>query len=1093
MDGKDRFQRIEAIFRDACAMDAAGRDSFVREAAGGDRNLADEVFALLQADRSQGGALDLPILQGPLDFGLGDESPVHTPEHIGPYRILGVIGEGGMGVVYEAEQENPRRRVAIKVLRPGLSTAALRRRFDLEAQILGRLQHEGIARIHEAGSTRDASGREQPFVVMELVRGQALLEFADQRMLSTRARLELMAMVCDAVHYAHQNGVVHRDLKPGNILVTEDGSTAAGQAPAAKDALPGVQPKILDFGVARITESDVQAVTIQTTVGELIGTVPYMSPEQAAGDPSRIDWRSDVYSLGVILFELLTQRLPHDLRGRAVHEAVRVIREDEPARAGSIDRALRGDIETILAKALDKDMRQRYQSAADLARDIRHHLRDEPITARQHTAFYQLRKFAQRHRAVVGGVALAFAAMLIGTIVSVRQMMIAREALRTSEIEFYRACLLGASAAVFHHDAAGAQRHLNAAPEHLRGWEWRHLSGRVDDRLASATAGFAPMFLDLSADDSLVASGSSSGNIHVWSTPDLTPAGSVRIAGSVQARRPFQVEFTDENRSLRADTIVGSIVIQRADGTEISRDQHAARARSHTGDVAAWSQARNHAESLIVGRIADDSELFRIDALSVGQSRFGFSDDDALFAIAIPDERGTSLYRIADGVRLWTRPDLARAIDLEFSRDSSALATIDSRGNIRVLRATDGGDLAMLPAPASPVTAIELFDGASFLASGSVDGTICIWSVADEQCVAVMHGASGQPYELLATADGQRLISIGAAGGLSLWDATLRSDPFVLAVAGPVYDVEISPDGATLAVACLLGEPSLRLFDLPSGRERSAIDAGNLSAISFSRGGDRLALGRSSGRTSLVTADAGAELLHVAGHDWRTDWVAMSRDETMLYSVGNSGRLWGHEIAGGRCTLQRQFKGNLSGAGCRAALSPDGSTIAVAGSSIISLVDAATFEIKQELKGHTAAISAIAFDATGTRLASAGRDRAVRLWDARRGELLATMEGHTEEVFAVMFSPDGGRLVSGGRDRVIRVWDPVRFEEITQLQGHASYVYCLAFTRDGETLISGGGDATVRLWTIQPWRTQRCLPGRRGVEGGGEETERLRD
>ncbi len=336
------------------------------------------------------------------------------PASIGRYRIIGVLGEGGMGTVYEAVQDQPQRTVALKVIRPGLVWPEFVRRFTRESEVLGRLQHPGIAQIYEAGTSDGPSGP-QSFFAMELVRGETLTEYAASHTLSLDQRLELFARICEAIHYAHQQGVVHRDLKPANIMVDATG-----------------QPKILDFGVALLTNSDNPA-TWQTTVGQVMGTLQYMSPEQVNADPLEVDARTDVYSLGVILFELLSGRLPHDLAKKLIHQAAKVIVVDDPTRLSSLDRRLAGDIEIIVGKALEKEKQRRYDSAEDLASDIRRFLRDEPIVARPASAFYQLRKFARRNRSLVGGLAVAGAILLIGTAVSIAFAVRATAAERLAE------------------------------------------------------------------------------------------------------------------------------------------------------------------------------------------------------------------------------------------------------------------------------------------------------------------------------------------------------------------------------------------------------------------------------------------------------------------------------------------------------------------------------------------------------------------------------------------------------------------------------------------------------------------------------------
>ncbi len=344
------------------------------------------------------------------------------PDRIGSYRVMGVLGEGGMGMVCLAEQERPRRTVALKVVRTGMMSAAMLKRFELESQVLGRLQHPGIAQVFEAGVAKvGPQNTPTPFFAMEYVRGQPLTDHARQHATSVRGRMELMARICDAVQHAHSRGVIHRDLKPGNVLVTADG-----------------QPKVLDFGIARATDSDIKA-TLQTDVGQLVGTLPYMSPEQVAGDAAALDTRSDVYTLGVILYELLAGRLPLDLSGRTIVEAARKIAQDDPAHLGDIEPSLRGDVSTIVAKAMEKDRQRRYQTASELAADIQRYLRDEPISARPPTTMYQLRKFTARHRGLVVGASSAVVLLILGVVGTSIGMARAIEQRRVAETQRLRA------------------------------------------------------------------------------------------------------------------------------------------------------------------------------------------------------------------------------------------------------------------------------------------------------------------------------------------------------------------------------------------------------------------------------------------------------------------------------------------------------------------------------------------------------------------------------------------------------------------------------------------------------------------------------
>lgn len=318
---------------------------------------------------------------------------------IGRYAISRILGEGGMGVVYLAEQDRPKRTVALKVIRPGLLTPRLLRRFEHESETLAKLQHPGIAQIFEAATHELPSGP-QPFFAMELVEGQPLTLYAIENKLTLKHKLELFRKVCDAVQHAHQKGIIHRDLKPSNILVTASG-----------------QPKILDFGIARATDDSSQspAVTMRTEAGTLVGTLPYMSPEQV-NDPSGVDVRSDVFTLGVILFELLTGKLPHALDTHTLPEAVRIISEAEAPSLKAIDRTVPSDVATITAKAMERDRARRYQSASDFSADIGRFLNNEPILARPPSRAYRVQKFVRRNRALVVGVSLTFLALVGGVI-----------------------------------------------------------------------------------------------------------------------------------------------------------------------------------------------------------------------------------------------------------------------------------------------------------------------------------------------------------------------------------------------------------------------------------------------------------------------------------------------------------------------------------------------------------------------------------------------------------------------------------------------------------------------------------------------------
>jgi tetratricopeptide (TPR) repeat protein len=386
---------VRVLFDEAAALAPDAREAFLARACNGDDSLRTRVGRMLDLLESNGSFLRTPVLDArSRDALLDADADEPIPERVGRYVIIGRTGVGGMGTVYEAEQDSPRRHVALKLIRAGVASRQALDRFALEAEVLGRLRHEGIAQIYEAG-VAEVDGRPRPFIAMELIEGEHIDAYA--RTLDLDGRLRLVADVCDALHHAHTRGVIHRDLKASNVLVDEAG-----------------HPKIVDFGIARLLERDVS----MTRTGSPLGTLSAMSPEQLDAGPGEVDTRSDVYALGALAYEIIAGRPAHDVRDKGLVEAARIITQEQPTRLRDIDPAIDTDVETIIATAMAKDRDRRYASAAAMADDIRRYLDRRPIVARPPTLAYQARRWAQRNRALAvvtcaAVVLLAFAS--IGT------------------------------------------------------------------------------------------------------------------------------------------------------------------------------------------------------------------------------------------------------------------------------------------------------------------------------------------------------------------------------------------------------------------------------------------------------------------------------------------------------------------------------------------------------------------------------------------------------------------------------------------------------------------------------------------------------
>ena len=387
-------------------MSDAEREIFLRKECADDETIVHEVRQLLDHHQVESAALDHPVKPVVPDS-IGADL-VTIGDSVGKYEIVRKLGEGGMGIVYLAAQSHPQRSVALKMIRPDVSSPDVLRRFDLEATMLGRLQHPGIAQIFEAGF-QAINGRDVPFLVMEYIEGPNLKSYLRSATFSVNDRVRLMVRIVEAVHYAHQRGVIHRDLKPANVLVQTDGVENSKGGTAENP-----RPKILDFGVARATDGDLRATTFLTGHGQLVGTLYYMSPEQAAGQQDAIDVRSDVYSLGVILYEMLSGKLPFG--SDSAVETLRQVQQDLPTQLSRIAPNIPSDLEAICSKCLEKQPRSRYPTAHALGEDLERFLEGVPVTARRLGFFARSGRWCQRRPAIAGLMATTAALVIALTV-----------------------------------------------------------------------------------------------------------------------------------------------------------------------------------------------------------------------------------------------------------------------------------------------------------------------------------------------------------------------------------------------------------------------------------------------------------------------------------------------------------------------------------------------------------------------------------------------------------------------------------------------------------------------------------------------------
>jgi WD40 repeat protein/tRNA A-37 threonylcarbamoyl transferase component Bud32 len=1054
--------------------------------------------------------------------GPGDLSP---GTRLGDITIVRLIDEGGMGRVYEGLQGMPCRTVAVKVIRQGVLSASAAKRFEHEAQIMGRLTHPGIARLYSVG-IQQLSGCEVPYFVMEYIDDAlSITAFASQRSLSTRDRVRLFSAACGAVAHGHQKGVIHRDLKPGNILVD-----AAGL------------PKIIDFGVARSTDADVALTTMHTDVGQLVGTLAYMSPEQFDGAADDIDVRADVYALGVVLYELLTGGMPYDVMKRPVYDVARIVRDVEPRSVSTVNPRLRGDLNTIVATCLEKDRSRRYSSAAELEADLGRYLRGEPIAASPPSLVDAVLRLARRHRlaavaaaGILTALVLAVAGISIFAFRAERQRVLAdtarQEAIREGQAaaagreaadreraradsesklarqRLYVANLLAIRSCLDTNNLQMARRLFddNAAivgqPLPL---EMHCMAAELDDALAVLDCQLGPIqTIEYSPDGTILA---------IRALTDTTArqgSGSLLIAKKIRMKDSLYGIENPSHRSVEFFHVRSGHRFERlgaeSPGSSSGLDKpwiQLWRARYGATERVAY-EPNDSVEPLA---ISPDGRRVAVHAADGGVRIVDQAthEDEVL----LDGQRGrlTSVAFNANGTRLITKvgyrpPQLwdtdtgrliARCGDegrtsetFVFSPDGGRLATVCKKSpalrDVIVYDTGEGHRLCTITlTPRQSITdsaitglaadeSIVMFtpDGLRLITS-SHEGDLAVWNVADGMSLGRLQGHAAVVSAVAVSPDGSTIVSGAANGHVRVWNAeSFALERELIGHAGAVVSLAFHPDGVTLASGSLDG--SVRIWSGTVVEPLAVLPGiGEMTAAVFSPNGQQLALApKKSGGVELWDPRTVQRHCTLEGTGTSVSEIAYSPDGSLVAAAFESPngqgevRVWHTDSAKLLWRLGEHIHGAVS-----VAFSADGSRILTTSGDRMAMVwDVGT---GKRVMAHSVgarsnlAKTAAVFGLGGRRVAS----NSPVLLDSDTGSVVAELAPQGQ-VTCLAVSPDGRLLATGVAMGSVNLTDFSDGSRLAILDRHRSLVRALAFNADGSQLLIGSQDGTARLFDIR--------------------------
>jgi WD40 repeat protein/serine/threonine protein kinase len=1067
------WKLVDQILDELLDSPPAQRAAILTERCGGDADLRLEVETLLDstekaADFMEVSAID--TVSQSLDL---EATESLIGKRVGKYRLLKLIGSGGMGKVFLASRTDKefRKTVAVKLVNPIWNDEARAQTFRRERQILAKLEHPHIARLLDGGTTKDKVA----FLVMEYVDGLPATEYCNQKCKTTNERLQIFLKVCEAVQFAHQNLVIHRDLKPNNILVTGDGTV-----------------KLLDFGVAKLLQPDLLDVSNDFTSGTNILTPNYASPEQLMG--GTITTASDVYSLGVLLYELLSGNRPYDLKEKSLPEILRIISEEvlprpstsiadlgngnaEAGPQGAIrsPRSLKGDLDNICLKALAKERSERYQTVEELSADINRHLASLPVLARQPSTWYRANKYVKRHRLGTAAAALITILVLGWLASALWQRNIARAQAAANLRRAYAADMnLGMQA----YETANLSR-LNEILARYQNtaftsnWEYRFLRdlAKPKGQLLMIPHPKEVWDVTFSSDSKKMATACADGFARIYQVPD----GKLLTTTAAKEINIWRVRFSPDGRFLATasgDATSTSVKVWNAEsGAEtLSLVGHTARVRgldySPDGKLIATGSRDG---TIRIWSAVDGRELRKIAVERAGEPEetedLHFTPDGMRLLTA--SKTTSRVWDIASG-RILSTFEEGNSWSAAVSSDGKRFAVGGTEPRIRIFNAQTTEQQLVITGHDAKINNIVFSPDSLTIASASSDRTVKFSDAQTGVELQTLKTHLSEVWSVAFSPDGKFIATSGTDFRVFLFDASdlLQPSSFAFPMGfGSVWGGTISPDRSKV-LSPLPGRPqdsefTQTIWDVALRHKvvefstKVPVETG-----AFSPDGSILATGDVAGTISLWNTATGEVIRHFKAHEKRIVGIVFAPDGKHLISASQdkSVRIWSADNP----AVFRELA-SLDGDVSALEVSPDGHRVVVASYDTTSkLIDFETEKIIAELEPGS--ILSVAFAPDGKTFATGDAYGAIEIRQTTDAKLLTTLTGNAGHMTALTYSPDGLRLASASGEGVIRLWDSKTGEQVLAIRTGAPETSFLAFTPDGNTLLSYGAGTRIQLW-----------------------------